>query len=209
MNLIHCDHPIHGVELANKWCEETFRNSPGIFLPAGGTPESLYKVWSETRPSFLNHKVFYQVDDVLNGPRKGEFWKFFEEHLPYHHQQIIGVEEPMKLNPPDVALLGLGVNGHVAFHEPSLPENFRYGCVELESETRFYLGLPEGTWGVTYGLASFLSCKNILIMVFGAHKREVLSKLLAGDTNLPASKLMTHPGLTIIADRAAIGSLAA
>lgn len=209
MNLINCDHPIHGVQLANKWCETTFKNSPGIFLPAGGTPESLYKVWTQDRPKFLEGKTFYQVDDVLNGPRAGEFERFFKEHLPHHFSQLVTVHNPIQGVFPSAALLGLGVNGHVAFHEPSLPDHFRYGCVELESETRFYLGLPEGTWGVTYGLSSFLQCQHILIMVFGAHKREVLARLLAGDPTLPASKLMNHPGLCIIADQAAIGTIAA
>ncbi len=209
MNLIHCDHPIHGVELANKWCATTFQSAQGIFLPAGGTPEALYKVWSETRPNFLEGKTFYQVDDILNGPRAGEFDRFFKEHLPHHYDQLVSVHNPIVGSAPSVALLGLGVNGHVAFHEPALPDHFRYGCVELESETRFYLGLPEGTWGVTYGLSSFLACQHIMVMVFGAHKREVLSRLLNGDPTLPATKLMNHPGLTIIADQAAIGSIAA
>ena len=208
MNLIHCDHPIHGVELANSWCQEVFRYSKGIFLPAGGTPEALYKHWTQKQPAFLKGHTFYQVDDILNGPRKGEFWRFFETHLPHHLSQIVQVEKGLGAG-PEVALLGLGVNGHVAFHEPLLPENFSYGCVELESETRFYLGLPEGTWGVTYGLGSFLKCKEILIMVFGAHKREVLQRLLARDPALPASKLMQHHKLTIIADQAALGAIAA
>ena len=208
MNLIHCDHPIHGVELANKWCERAFKNSQNIFLPAGGTPEALYKVWTEKKPNYLDGKKFYQVDDILNGPRKGEFWRFFETHLPHHVKQLVSVEAKMTTQ-PEIALLGLGVNGHVAFHEPKLPDNFSYGCVELESETRFYLGLPEGTWGVTYGLQSFLKCREILIMVFGAHKREVLQRLLNQDETLPAAKLMKHANLTIIADQAALGAIAA
>lgn len=209
MNLIHCDHPIHGVELANQWCETTFKQASSIFLPAGGTPEALYKVWSERSPKFLDGKHFYQVDDILNGPRAGEFDRFFKEHLPKHYSQLVSVHSPITGEFPKVALLGLGVNGHVAFHEPSLPDHFRYGCVELESETRFYLGLPEGSWGVTYGLASFLQCEHVMIMVFGAHKRDVLARLLAGDPTLPASKLLAHPGLTIIADQAAMLTLAA
>jgi 6-phosphogluconolactonase/glucosamine-6-phosphate isomerase/deaminase len=36
----------------------------------------------------------------------------------------------------DVALLGLGPNGHVGFHEPGLKANFEGGRVMIKEETK-------------------------------------------------------------------------
>ncbi|MEK7357725.1 MAG: 6-phosphogluconolactonase, partial [Bdellovibrionota bacterium] len=103
----------------------------------------------------------------------------------------------------DVAILGLGLNGHVAFHEPGLGRDFFSGCVKLSDTTVGQLAAEPETWGITYGAGAFARCRSVCIMVGGASKRDVLKRLLAGDDSLPATALMKHPDLTIFADRAA------
>jgi glucosamine-6-phosphate deaminase len=105
----------------------------------------------------------------------------------------------------DLAILGLGLNGHVAFHEPELPKNFYSGCVRLSEKTCNTLGVEPSTWGITYGASAFLKSKAILMLVSGTAKREVLQRLLKKDPSLPATALCSHPQFTILADSAASG----
>jgi glucosamine-6-phosphate deaminase len=103
----------------------------------------------------------------------------------------------------DVAILGLGLNGHIAFHEPHLPANFYGGCVDLSEITRRTLGLTEQTWGITYGASTFMNCKSILMIASGESKRKVVSQLCGRSASLPATALLKHRDFTLLIDRAA------
>jgi glucosamine-6-phosphate deaminase len=102
----------------------------------------------------------------------------------------------------DLAVLGLGTNGHVAFHEPGIPADFRFGEVKLHDDTAERLHLESGTVGRTYGIGIFNEAKALLLVVRGESKRRALQGLLEGDPNVPASALRDHPDLTILTDLA-------
>lgn len=188
---------------ASKWLEEqATAGARSVFLPAGKTPEDLYELWESTKPAWLKALRLQQIDDVLTGPSRGVFRTFFEEKLPSFKVAPIDRAD----QPADVAILGLGLNGHIAFHEPHLPENFYGGCVELNDVTCRTLRLENGTWGLTYGAATFRQCRAILMIASGPSKREVVAKLLARSKDLPATSLLAHPAFTLLVDRAAHGS---
>ena len=107
----------------------------------------------------------------------------------------------------DLALLGLGLNGHVAFHEPGLPENFFSGCVRLNSHTCQNLGVKNGAWGLTYGIGALKRAKAVLLMVRGLSKHEILGQLLKQNPALPATYLLKHANITILVDREAYGKI--
>ena len=172
-----------------------------LFVPAGQTPIALYQLWERERPHFLRHCELLQIDDVLTGPARFQFKAFFERELPTYISQFQWIDRGDQT--ADAALLGLGLNGHIAFHEPGLGPTFYSGCVRLSSTTCRQLRVAEGTWGITYGGGAFEMCASLAIMVTGESKREVLKKLLAGDETLPATALLKHSDLTIFADRAA------
>lgn len=131
------------------------------------------------------------------------FAGFLRENLAPWIAQIEFINEAVE--GADLGLLGLGLNGHVAFHEPGLPDNMEAACVRLSPETCKRLNLEPVTWGATYGVGAFKKCQSLLIMVFGESKAEVLSRLLNGDPSLPASFLLQHKDLTILADKKAYG----
>ena len=193
--------------LANAWCEEQVKlHSPkNVFIPAGNTPVPLYRLWETTRPPYLDKLNFIQVDEVINGPHKGIFKRFFEAHLPGYKNQVRWINGDTVM--ADVAILGLGLNGHVAFHEPGIPEHFEIGCVKLSEDTCQNLDTPIDTWGLTYGIGAFLECKKILIIACGSSKAKIVNELLSDSSNIPASFLKQHPGLTIIGDEESLGSL--
>jgi glucosamine-6-phosphate deaminase len=100
----------------------------------------------------------------------------------------------------DLAWLGLGLNGHVGFHEPGIDPRMFSGCVRLSAKSTETLQLEPDTWGLTYGVGAFMACKAILILVRGESKREVLTRLLRADPALPASHLLRHGNLTSLSD---------
>lgn len=203
MNQLTCEETDFG-QAASKWCLDSIQkhHAQSIYIPAGNTPIALYKIWQNEQPAYLRNKTLVQIDDVLTGRSKGLFKTFFEEHLPSHTNQIEFIHAAG--HQADLAILGLGLNGHVAFHEPGVPEHFYSGCVKLTEITRKNLDLEDPTWGITYGAEAFLRTKAILMMVSGKSKREVVKRLLNRDATLPATRLLSHPNFTLLCDRAAI-----
>jgi 6-phosphogluconolactonase/glucosamine-6-phosphate isomerase/deaminase len=203
MNTIIFDNPTTVGRAASNWCRDKILQSKArsIFVPAGKTPEALYEVWRAERPTYLKGIDLLQIDDVLTGPKQGMFKKFFDQHLPGFENQLKYIETANQS--ADLGILGLGLNGHVAFHEPGVDPNFFSGCVKLNDVTCDHLELKRGTWGITYGAGAFNNCKSVLMMVNGASKREILKRFLGGDPTVPAAALLHHPDLTILADREA------
>jgi len=118
--------------------------------------------------------------------------------------------------PLDLAVLGLGRDGHVAFDEPGTPPEAPMREVSLTQATRADAAetfggidnVPERA--ITTGLRTLLEARALLLLVTGESKAEVLRAAFEGplSTELPASLLRGHPRLTIICDRAAASRLA-
>lgn len=185
------------VKDANEWLGNRVEQykARSLFLPAGETPKLLYAKWRASPPIYLAGLKLYQVDDVIEGPGKGIFAKFFREELP-----SLVVAPPESPKDADLAILGLGTNGHVAFHEPGLPAEFSFGEVELHADTAERLHLATGTKARTFGVGAFMKSKAVLMIVRGESKRAALKRLLEGDPTLPAAGLLPHLDFTILTD---------
>ncbi len=166
------------VVAVNNWLKASLLISTQklIQLPAGNTPLCLYKNWELQHPEFLKNVRFQQVDDVLTGLKAGQFKLFFEEHLPSYTEQFL----PLTDSPtaPDIAILGVGTNGHLAFHEPDINFSFNYGCVKLSDSTCQNLNLTSPSWGVSYGTGHFLKCTSVLIIAKGKSKKAIVEATL-------------------------------
>jgi hypothetical protein len=117
--------------------------------------------------------------------------------------------------PIDLAVLGLGRDGHVAFDEPgTLPEDdarvVRLDPVTIEDAA--------GTFGsesdvpraaITVGLRTLREARALVLLVTGEAKAPALRAMLEEpvSTRRPASLLRDHPRLTIVCDRAAASLL--
>ena len=111
-------------------------------------------------------------------------------------------------------LLGLGLNGHVAFNEPPCSADAPCRVVALSSATRernasAFGGDPAQVprQAITLGLAEILAARRILLVVTGPEKRGALRRLLKEPMSpaLPASWLHNHAMVQVIADHAALG----
>ncbi len=203
MDLVVCKDALEVAQFADRWIAKMAleQKARSFYLPAGATPEPLYKLWNETQPVYVNKLKLLQIDDVLTGPKAGQFKDFFKTHMEPWLGQFEWIENAA--TQADVAVLGLGTNGHVAFHEPGLPRDFFSGCVRLSEATVQRLSLERGTWGVTYGLAAFMRTKAVLMIATGTGKKEIFAKFSQRRGEFPALVLRDHPSLTVVIDQAA------
>lgn len=113
------------------------------------------------------------------------------------------------LGPPDLALVGIGSNGHVAYLEPGASLAPRTSAVRLSAATRRSLAAdgvaPVPSAALTMGIESILEARAILLLATGASKAEAVAAALEGpiSARCPASYLTVHPSLTVVIDRAA------
>lgn len=115
--------------------------------------------------------------------------------------------------PPDVAFVGIGVNGHVAYLEPSRALPPRTSLVSLSAATRRSLAAdgvrPVPREALTVGIETILSSRAILLVAIGREKARALAAALGGPVTprCPASFLSLHPRLEVLLDRGAASRL--
>ncbi|MCD0459235.1 glucosamine-6-phosphate deaminase [Roseiconus lacunae] len=121
----------------------------------------------------------------------------------------------------DVAMVGIGENGHLAFNDP--PADFEteqpYLLVELDEPCRLQQ-VGEGWFGsleevpthaISMSVKQILKTKHIYCSVPDERKASAVSKTLSGPVtpDVPASILADHPGTTLVIDEAAASQIPA
>lgn len=136
--------------------------------------------------------------------------------LPAHDptaSALVAYEDGIRaLGGVDLAILGIGGNGHIAFNEPGSPADSRTRVVELDRRTR---QANERYWtntdafvptrAVTQGIGTILEARSILLIATGAEKADILHEALNGPVteHVPASLIRSHPQAEVLADTAA------
>lgn len=93
----------------------------------------------------------------------------------------------------DVAVLGIGMNGHLAFNEPGSPRDSTTRRVELHEASRISgshcWGAETPSWGLTLGLNDLLGALTVIVMANGAAKASIVAKAINGpeSADCPAS----------------------
>jgi len=114
----------------------------------------------------------------------------------------------------DIAILGLGRNGHLGFNEPlSAAESptrvVELSAVTLEDNARYWGSVADvPTMAVTMGMRHLLRARQVVLVVSGGVKRAIVHRALEGPVGpeVPASLLRTAEAeVTVIVDRAAWG----
>jgi glucosamine-6-phosphate deaminase len=110
----------------------------------------------------------------------------------------------------DLAVLGLGRNGHLAFNEPgaSLAGRTRVEVlmrVELADDGRE----PLPRVALTVGVGTILDARACLVVAFGSEKERSVAEMIEGPVTsmVPASALQHHPSTTVVLDDAAAALL--
>jgi len=191
-----------------------------------GLYKTLVEYYEQGKISFEQVRTF-NLDEYVGIPQrsKGSYWTFMHNHL-FHHIDIRpeNIRIPnseaedllaectsydqaiVKVGGIDLQLLGIGVNGHIGFNEPGTPFDSSTHVVKLEDGTRrvnsIYFENPTEvpTHAITMGIQSIMNAKAIVLIAFGDSKLEAIKRLQSGaiSEDFPASRLLTHPNVTII-----------
>ncbi|MCR8643690.1 glucosamine-6-phosphate deaminase [Paenibacillus sp. N1-5-1-14] len=204
-------------------------------LATGGTPvgiyEELVKNYNAARVSFRHAKSF-NLDEYVGLPDgHSESYRTYMNHHLFDHVDI-QMEETHVPNgnaddvdeeceeydammadagQVDLQILGIGHNGHIGFNEPGRELTAGTHRVELKAETReanarYFPSIDEvPTHAITMGIASIMKAKQIILIVRGADKAEIVERALFGPitTDCPASLLQAHPNLVVLLDNEA------
>jgi galactosamine-6-phosphate isomerase len=108
-------------------------------------------------------------------------------------QQLLAEQGPI-----DLCILGLGLNGHIAFNEPATSLQPHCHVAQLSAASLGHsmtASMPNAQlYGLTLGMADILAAREILLLISGESKKAVTARFLEGRirTDLPASLLWLH-----------------
>ncbi|MEI7497857.1 MAG: 6-phosphogluconolactonase [Candidatus Falkowbacteria bacterium] len=110
----------------------------------------------------------------------------------------------------DVCILGMGVNGHLGFNEPTDSLKLKPHIAELTDTTKKHTMAQEAEheikYGLTLGMGEIMRSKKVILLVNGAHKVEPFKIFLSQkiSAQFPASILWLHPNVTVFCDEDAV-----
>ena len=116
----------------------------------------------------------------------------------------------------DLQVLGIGMNGHIAFNEPGTPRESRTRMVRLSERTlqenaRLFPDPKEAPeFALTMGIQTIMEARKIMLLASGPGKANAVYESLCEppDPRVPASFLQMFPGdLVYVLDRAASAEL--
>ncbi len=208
-------------------------------LATGGTPRGVYQKLIEDHRkngTSYRHVITFNLDEYvgLSPDHPGSYRYYMNENL-FNHIDILKenthipngmaadleaecrrYEEQIEAEGGiDIQILGIGLNGHIGFNEPGTSVHSLTHVVRLAESTRGansrYFRSPQEvpTHAVTMGIATIMKSREILLLVNGAKKAEILHRLFEEEVTdqLPASILKTHPNTTVIADEEALSCM--
>jgi glucosamine-6-phosphate deaminase len=212
------------------------RSDSVLLLPAGKTAVSVYRelvrLHAAGRAPFRRATTF-NLDELAVPPEdERSFRSFMERHLfskvdlptgrirflrgdaASAERECARYERALARDgPADVAFVGIGVNGHVAYLEPGRSLAPRTSPVRLSAPTRRGLAAdgirPVPREALTVGIESILSSRAILLVASGVKKARAVAAALEGPVTarVPASFLSLHPRLEILLERGAASRL--
>lgn len=215
-------------------------NAGTIALPTGGTPVGLYRILSERIRSGgldLEGVLVFQLDEFRNLP--GDHPQSFAVWLRGQLLETAGIgADRFHLVPAaaidpdaagaefetlidragglDLAVLGLGDNGHVAFNEPGSTLGSRTRLLTLSDETieqtarSWPAGQEVPREAVTMGVGTLLEARAILLLVKGVAKAGIIRRILIDEPTPDApGSFMRRAGerLTVVLDESAASGI--
>ena len=175
--------------------------------------------------------IVFHLDEYIGLPdtHKASFRKYLRERIlkkvkpskvyyiegdaPDVEEEILRYEKLLKQHPIDVACIGIGENGHIAFNDPPVadfndPKLVK--VVELDEACRKQQ-LGEGWFSslnevpreaITLTISAIMSCKVISCAVPDKRKAEAVYNTINAtiSTSCPATILRTHPKTVLFLD---------
>ena len=207
------------------------KNKPNsvVGFATGKTPLKLYSILAKSKLDFSIVKTF-NLDEYYPIKRedRNSFYYFMHKNLfnkiniketnthilngkaKNPKKECENYEKMIKKKPIDLQILGLGVNGHIAFNEPGAEKTSKTRLVELSQETIKINKLPKisatgnfslfksatascgvlnpdlkinktkSTKALTMGIATLMAAKKIILLASGKNKAEAIKHLIEG-----------------------------
>jgi 6-phosphogluconolactonase/glucosamine-6-phosphate isomerase/deaminase len=187
-----------------------------FFAPTGKTPLPFYRRLTGSGETWVKKLKPIQVDEIRD--RRRLYFEDLKTNLlrpgrmevpaniidpTWTDRQFSHHVEKMLSNEISVAILGLGMNGHVGLHEPGdLGVSFLGGRVTMSETTLKKLPMLSNNEAFTFGAGAFLKAKQIFLVVTGDEKKEILKEVVErpATTLLPATLLKSHAQFQILTD---------
>lgn len=201
-----------------------------LAIPTGRTPLGLYRrLRAEAKAGrfTLGNASVFMLDEYVDLPRypKGSFVEFLREQLGslvFNPHTVFNPLTPGDASRPldydtrldaagglDLAILGVGRNGHIGFNEPGSLDAQRTHVVRLAADTLTanFADVVESqrpSLAITVGLADLLAARSVLVLIAGANKASVAAAMQSGIRveDLPVTHLLGHPDLTVVVEEA-------
>jgi glucosamine-6-phosphate deaminase len=171
----------------------------------------------------------FHLDEYIGLPpdHPASFCRYLQEHLIgktgiTNHHLLNGVEDPAKVirevgqalasAPIDVAFVGIGENGHIAFNdppadfeteEPFLVVNLDEACRRQQVGEGWYRDISEvPRQAISMSVSQIVKASEILAVVPDARKAQAVRACFDGEISplAPASVLRRHPRATVYLD---------
>jgi len=208
------------------------KSHPVLGLATGSTPERLYELLTKAHQEDqvpFGHVQTFNLDEYIGLSKDDEqsYHYFMNEklmgnidipnnqvHIPNGlvtdlEAECVAYEKKIQqAGNIDLQLLGLGMNGHIGFNEPGTSFDARTHIVQLDASTReanarfFENEADVPTQAITMGIGTILEAKQILLIVHGEKKADILRRVVSGEVteDIPATALQRHDNVTIITD---------
>ena len=136
---------------------------------------------------------------------------FFDGRAKNLQAQCDGIEDYIHLmGGIDVAIVGLGMNGHVGMNEPGTPPELHSHIADIDAMTqivgqKYFKNEQKLTRGLTLGLASLQEAAFIMLLANGTRKAAIVRRILeeSASPQLPATLLLNHKKISVYLDKEA------
>jgi len=212
--------------------------TPQLLLATGKTPVALYEELvkrSQGAGDLWHRSTLWALDEYVglsaDSPQsfRHRLWQMVGAPLGVSPQNLVA-PDGMAADPhaeaaryesglsavgyADVAVLGVGNNGHLAFNEPGTDFTLGSHLSELAIETRVanapdFGGEPDKVpgSGITVGIATILRSRTIVLLAQGESKAPAINALRAGvqTPEWPITALLGHASVHVFVDEPASG----
>jgi glucosamine-6-phosphate isomerase len=114
----------------------------------------------------------------------------------------------------DVAIVGLGLNGHIGMNEPGTSQHLYAHIAAIDPLTQQsgqkYFRQPRRLeHGLTLGIADLMEARHVMLLVSGKNKAGVVQQVIEGPMSeqVPASLMRQHRGFRVYLDKEAAAML--
>jgi glucosamine-6-phosphate deaminase len=191
-------------------------------LPTGRTPTRMYELLSQWS---LNHELdwsqacCFALDEYLEMAGGESYAHYLETHLycntnlPASNRFTPAIcdnydELITEHGGLDLTLIGVGVNGHIAFNEPGTLQASWTHCVWLTESTRkanaeFFGSIEQVPYkAVTMGIQTIMGSRALLVLASGVAKQPVLQKAqqMEDCTDLPLCWAFRRSDIQVLSD---------